>query len=419
MSKEVNMKPAAITRLAVTSAPGERQGGRVSMAKSWLSENYSIKVNLLDPSRVYLEASPDCPIKYDFPVTEADIYLHAQEDEIPMSMSMLRTLLQSPNQITPFNPITEYFEGLKGKYTGPSQIDLLARSLHVSGGDDGGRAAKLLRKWLTATVACALGYRQNDVALGLVSAEAGIGKTTFFEELVPPCLKEYYQCVLKGDTSFLPTRGFATRLLLNFDEMAAVTAANEDQFKQLLSSTEVNTRLRGNYRVETVPRVASVCFTSNKTGSMGGFIRTVDKGMLRRLAVIEVDAIDDYRGDLDVDQLWAEAVLLLNNEDYAWTQEEYKQFTSENLQYIETTNAMRLMKLYYRRPEGNDKPVFMTAGDIMMQLKEKRKITSSLQRIDEVSIGQALTALGYKRRVQRVADKGPRWGYDVVPMFDS
>lgn len=419
MSKEVNMKPAAITRLAVTSAPGERQGGRVSMAKSWLSENYSIKVNLLDPSRVYLEASPDCPIKYDFPVTEADIYLHAQEDEIPMSMSMLRTLLQSPNQITPFNPITEYFEGLKGKYTGPSQIDLLARSLHVSGGDDGGRAAKLLRKWLTATVACALGYRQNDVALGLVSAEAGIGKTTFFEELVPPCLKEYYQCVLKGDTSFLPTRGFATRLLLNFDEMAAVTAANEDQFKQLLSSTEVNTRLRGNYRVETVPRVACVCFTSNKTGSMGGFIRTVDKGMLRRLAVIEVDAIDDYRGDLDVDQLWAEAVLLLNNEDYAWTQEEYKQFTSENLQYIETTNAMRLMKLYYRRPEGNDKPVFMTAGDIMMQLKEKRKITSSLQRIDEVSIGQALTALGYKRRVQRVADKGPRWGYDVVPMFDS
>ena len=419
MSKEVNMKPAAITRLAVTSAPGERQGGRVSMAKSWLSENYSIKVNLLDPSRVYLEASPECPIKYDFPVTEADIYLHAQEDEIPMSMSMLRTLLQSPNQITPFNPITEYFEGLKGKYTGPSQIDLLARSLHVSGGDDGGRAAKLLRKWLTATVACALGYRQNDVALGLVSAEAGIGKTTFFEELVPPILKDYYQCVLKGDTSFLPTRGFATRLLLNFDEMAAVTAANEDQFKQLLSSTEVNTRLRGNYRVETVPRVASVCFTSNKTGSMGGFIRTVDKGMLRRLAVIEVDAIDDYRGDLDVDQLWAEAVLLLNNEDYAWTQEEYKQFTSENLQYIETTNAMRLMKLYYHRPEGNDKPVFMTAGDIMMQLKEKRKITSSLQRIDEVSIGQALTALGYKRRVQRVADKGPRWGYDVVPMFDS
>jgi len=416
--KEQNAKTANLSRLTATSVPGERQGGRVSTAKAWLSENYEIRVNLLDPSRVYLEAKDECPIKYEFPVTEADIYLHAQEDEIPMSMSMLRTLLQSPNQITPFNPITEYFESLKGKYTGPSQIDLLVNALHVSGGDDKGRARQLLRKWLCATAACALGYRQNDVALGLASAEAGIGKTTFFEELVPSCLKEYYQCVLKGDTSFLPTRAFATRLLLNFDEMAAVTQANEDSFKQLLSSTEVNTRLRGNYRVETVPRVASVCFTSNKTGAMGGFIRTVDKGMLRRLAVIEVDAIDDYRQDLDVDQLWAEVILLLNNEDYEWTQEEYKQFTRENLQYIETTNAMRLMKLYYRRPEGNDKPTFMMAGDIMMQLKEKRKITSSLQRVDEVSIGQALTALGYRRYGKRLAS-GVRYGYDVVPMFDN
>ena len=416
MSKEVNMKPAAITRLAVTSAPGERQGGRVSMAKSWLSENYSIKVNLLDPSRVYLEASPECPIKYDFPVTEADIYLHAQEDDIPMSMNMLRQLLQSPNQIDSFNPIIDYFESLKGKYNGPSQIDLLARSLKVSGGDDGGRAAKLLRKWLTATVACALGYRQNDVALGLVSAEAGIGKTTFFEELVPPILKDYYQCVLKGDTSFLPTRGFATRLLLNFDEMAAVTAANEDQFKQLLSSRQITTRLRGQMRAEQVQRVASACFTSNKTAEMGGFIRTADNGMLRRLAVIEVDAIDDYRDELDVDQLWAEAVLMLNNEDYAWTQEDFRQFTRENLKYIEVTNAMRLVKLYYRKPKANEEPKFMMASDVVFQLKQEKKITSSLQRIDDTSIGMALKALGFERYGKRT-EKGVRYGYDVIPMF--
>lgn len=408
-----------IPRLSATSAPASRQGGRVSMAKAWLSENYEIRVNLLDPTRVYLEARDENPIKYEFPVTEADIYLHAQEDEIPMSMSMLRTLLQSPNQITAFNPITEYFESLKGKYTGPSQIDLLVGSLHVTGDDDGGRARHLLRKWLCATAACALGYRQNDVALGLVSAEAGIGKTTFFEELVPPCLKDYYQCVLKGDTSFLPTRGFATRLLLNFDEMAAVTQANEDSFKQLLSSTEVTTRLRGSYRVETVPRVASVCFTSNWTGEMGGFIRIADQGMLRRLAVIELDAIDDYRQQFDVDQLWAEVMLLLNNGDYGWTQEEYRQFSSENLQYVVSTNAMRLLKLYYRQPESGDKPVFMTAGDIVMQLKHERKITSILQQVDEVRVGLAMRALGYKRRVQRIDGRGPRWGYDVVPMFDS
>ena len=393
MSKEVNISDR-LPRLSVTASPSaSRNGGRVSMAKAWLEENYSIKVNLLDPSMVFLEAKEANPIKYDFPVSESDIYLHAQEDDIPMSMNMLRQLLQSPNQIDSFNPIIDYFENLKGKYNGPSQIDLLARSLKVSGGDDGGRAAKLLRKWLTATVACALGYRQNDVALGLV-----------------------YQCVLKGDTSFLPTRGFATRLLLNFDEMAAVTAANEDQFKQLLSSRQITTRLRGQMRAEQVQRVASACFTSNKTAEMGGFIRTADNGMLRRLAVIEVDAIDDYRDELDVDQLWAEAVLMLNNEDYAWTQEDFRQFTRENLKYIEVTNAMRLVKLYYRKPKANEEPKFMMASDVVFQLKQEKKITSSLQRIDDTSIGMALKALGFERYGKRT-EKGVRYGYDVIPMF--
>ena len=263
-----------------------------------------------------------------------------------------------------------------------------------------------------------VGQSRLILVTAISPTKAGIGKTTFFEEIVPQPLKDYYQCVLKGDTSFLPTRGFATRLLLNFDEMAAVTAANESQFKQLLSSSELTVRLRGSYRVETVPRVASACFTSNKTASMGGFIRTVDQGMLRRLAVIEIDTIDDYRSELDVDQLWAEAVLLLSNNDFEWTQDEYRQFTRENLQYVEVTNAMRLMKLYYRQPKDGDTPQFMTAGDIVFQLKRERKITSALQRIDEVSVGQALTALGYRRYGKRL-DRGVRYGYDVVPLFDK
>lgn len=49
--KKDNTSPAVMTRLTATSAPASRQGGRVSMAKAWLSENYEIRVNLLDPSR--------------------------------------------------------------------------------------------------------------------------------------------------------------------------------------------------------------------------------------------------------------------------------------------------------------------------------------------------------------------------------
>ena len=56
MSKEVNISDR-LPRLSVTASPSaSRNGGRVSMAKAWLEENYSIKVNLLDPSMVFLEA---------------------------------------------------------------------------------------------------------------------------------------------------------------------------------------------------------------------------------------------------------------------------------------------------------------------------------------------------------------------------
>ena len=41
--------------------------------------------------------------------------------------------------------------------------------------------------------------------------------------------------------------------------------------------------------------------------------------------------IDDNRKRLDVDQLWAEAVMLLDGKyNPAWTQQEYRQFVEEN-----------------------------------------------------------------------------------------
>ena len=152
---------------------------------------------------------------------------------------------------------------------------------------------------------------------------------------------------------------------------------------------------------------------------MGGFVRVADSGILRRLAVIEVDAIDDYRQKLDVDQLWAEAVMLLDGGfNPEWTQEEYTQFVNENRQYVEESNALRLLRLYYRAPDQEEKGTFMTAMDIVQQLKEKRKLSSATQHVNEVTIGQALVMEGYCQRSGRTAEGKPRYGYDIVPMFD-
>ncbi len=181
-------------KLAATTI-SEHRHNRLDTVKEWLNENYVVQVNLLDHSKVSLSPTEDCSFHYEHPVTEEDILLHAFADEVPVPRSILKSLLASVNQMESFNPIRDYLESLRGKYKGPSQIDMLCGSLHQPKEDNASkeRVCHLLRKWLIATAACALGIRQNDVALGLIGDKAGIGKTTFFEMLVPQCLKEYYQ----------------------------------------------------------------------------------------------------------------------------------------------------------------------------------------------------------------------------------
>ena len=85
---------------------------RLDTVKEWLNANYVVKVNLLDRSKVSLEPTEECTFRYEYPVTESDILLHAFAEEIKISEKNLRMLLASPNQMHSFNPIKDYLESL-------------------------------------------------------------------------------------------------------------------------------------------------------------------------------------------------------------------------------------------------------------------------------------------------------------------
>lgn len=263
-----------------------------------------------------------------------------------------------------------------------------------------------------AMAACVMGKRANDVALGIISDRAGIGKTTFFEELVPLNLRKYMATVLKNNNNTLPVQFFSNKILLNFDELSAITSTTENQFKQLMSSESVVVSVPGSRRSKQVQRIASVCFTSNKTSEQGGFIKSSDPGMLRRLAVIEVESIDDYRDTLNQDMLWAEVVMMLEGGfDYEWNQEDYKYFVNNNKKYIITTNAMRLIRMYYQVPTATNKVRYMTSRDLLLEMKKMKRIPSNMSNVDEITLGQALSSAGFKRVIKRLEGVGPRYCY--------
>lgn len=386
--------------------------GAVSIFKDWLFENYKLRVNSLDPDDIYLEPTEDNPIKYEYDVTEGDIYLHALEDGLSANKGLINSIIQSPNHSEHFNPITEYLESLKGKYKGNSQIDYLISCLQVTDKKVAKKMAYIIRKWLMATAACVLGKRANDVALGIISDRAGIGKTTFFEELIPLSLRKYTGTVIKNNNNTLPVQYFSNKILLNFDELSAITANTENQFKQLMSSEKVVVPVPGSRRNKQVQRIASVCFTSNKTEEQGGFIKSSDPGMLRRLAVVEVESIKDYREVLDQDMLWAEVVMMLDGGfDYEWNQDDFKYFTNTNKKYIVTTNAMRLVRMYYQVPGDKDKVRYVSSRDLLLEMKKLKRIPSNMSNVDEITLGQALSSAGFKRVIKRFEGIGPRYCY--------
>lgn len=403
--------------ITMTQAPDTSGRNKISEARKFLSDNYDIRINILDPSRPVIRSKSK---EYIHEIEFNDIYLHCKDEDLSISSSDLRMLITSRNQMETFNPIEEYFISLKDTYKGVSHIDILVDHLTVTdfGDKDNkfytNRAKNLFRKWIVATAACALQLKQNDVALGIIAAVEGMGKTFITEFITPNTLSEYYLCSSPKDDKFDLETEFSRNLIVNFDELVGVGSGNAEEFKKVLSAKNFQFRTRG--FATRAPRIASATFTTNRNQEMGGFL-TPNMGY-RRFGCIEVSAINrEYSSKVDVDQIWAEAVMLINSTkfDYSFSMQDFKDFEEYNSRYIKQDNAHSLIGEWFEIPDNDSDGEFMQPIDIIKVLNKCRKIKSNMT-ITEVNIGQALKAHGF-RKVSKRTEKGPRNGYMVKKLF--
>jgi len=240
---------------------------KVAEVKAFLKEHYEIKVNEFDPNKSFIRSKTKV---YLSPITFNDISLRLLEEDIIVSDSVLRKILQSPNQVESYNPIAEYFTSLEGKYKGVSHIDLLMSHLTMRefpGKKHGFYQDRLyvyMKKWFVATVACALGLHANDVAMGLIHADEGIGKSFFFKFILPKPL--YNMMADPSDNGkFNLHESFARYFLVYFDELYGLSRRNEEEFKKALTSPEIDVYLPRETQPFRKRRIGSACFSSNKT----------------------------------------------------------------------------------------------------------------------------------------------------------
>ena len=388
---------------------------RVALVKEFLDQHYDIKINIFDHSKVTIVAKSK---QYEEQISMEDISLHMLEDGICGSDSILKKIITSPNQTKPYNPIKDYFKSLEGKYSGESHIEKLCSYLKARDYGDKEdsyyqkRLVYTFRKWIVACVACAIGIKENDAMFVVVNNEEGIGKSKLLEYLVPEILKGYYS---KSQKDMNYPDMFTSNLLINFDEMTGLTRSTAEEFKNLLSSRQINISRRF---TTTKQRYASTCGSSNKDAEHGGFL-IPDMGT-RRFAINHIDSIDwEYNNQVEIDQIWAEAVMLLSQDfQYTWNPEDFKEFGQYNARFIVQTTSYKLIKEFYRVPEPEEEEVavFRMPVEILRDLRSARKVNSSMTTVSDVNIGIALKQLGYSRFGKKL-NGGTRYGYNVIPLF--
>lgn len=393
---------------------------RVQTVKDFLALNYEIKINVFDTSKSYIICkvkernckSPD--INY--------ISLHMEEEGVRGCDSILKKLLASPDHMTTFNPIHDYFNSLDGKWKGVSMFDILCSTIMVHNFGDKApdyyqkRFYRIFKKWLVASIACSMGVKPNDVILGIMSTQGGTGKTSLLEFLVPTELKSFFANSDKQEKYFDINKAFTQNFIINFEELEGIKKSNNETIKKVLSAKWFDIK---KMFWERVDRIGNAAFTSNKTQAKGGFM-TPEMNDRRYGIAGEVDSIDynSYKKHVDVDQLWAEMWVLFKSADfdYVWGQEDWDDFKEFNTRYELETDAKKLVRAMYRLPEADDaedKIIWKQASEVLDELNAAKKITASHHNVNHITIGFALNSIGFERKGVR---KGEivRYGYNLV-----
>ncbi|WP_287621592.1 VapE domain-containing protein [Parabacteroides sp.] len=314
---------------------------------------------------------------------ENSLWCAMQREGIDADLFRLRTLLMS-DFVPEFHPLTEYLASLPDWDGTNDPIGELAARIHLAGHDPR-QFADCLRRWLVGLLAGALDERVvNQVILVLIGPQ-GSYKTSFMQNLLPPCLHRYYTTKtnsqrLSKDDLFTITEN----LLVNFEEIDTMRPAELNQLKAMTTALYIDERLPYGRNKVHLPHVASFCATGNNP-----LFLSDDTGN-RRWLVFEVTGIDSpWKRPIDHDAIYAQAKSLLDNGFRYWFQDgEIEEINRRNRRFETPNPARELILTYYRKPLDDEKAHYITASQIVARFGYGIRLSPA-------QVGRTLRELGF------------------------
>ena len=379
----------------------------------FLNKHYNIIIPMQDPDMMLITPKDETLWEYQPRDVLNEIYIHFKMEHINVKRNDILSVLQSPNLIKPFDPIKNYFDTIRGIYKGESHIDILCSCITPRVFDDNTpeyyrkRMNDLFKKWLVACVACWLDNIPNEVALTLISGEGGIGKTRLGQFLVPEKLKDYYISISKEDNRpFNLADAFTKYMFINSEEMVGITNATIRPWKQLMSQHEIATKASYERILSKKKRLACFIASTNHNQEHNGFIHPswADE---RRFGCVEITDIDynRYNAEVDIDQVWSEALNLYESTDFKHVfdkETDFPDFVNYNSRFILGSSALYYLRTHLTIPENDSDGKQMNASMVFDYLRRNKLIRREHEGprhsdVNENTIGRALSSLGFKR----------------------
>jgi predicted P-loop ATPase len=328
------------------------------------------------------------------------------------SVALLDKLLKS-RFTNKHNAIREFFKSLK--WEGTDHIAKLADLVKISPLKidqlDGQQLEifwrPLFKRWLISACSCGMGFTQNHVMLLFIGGQ-GTGKTTFLNKLCPTDLDQYlYTGHINPELDKTTADLLAEKFIINIDDqLQSIFDKDFHKIKGLITATSVTNRKAYRRDEKKRPRIANFMGSVNTET----IFRDVEN---RRYLTFKIDAID-YKKEIDINQVWAQAYHLLNKGERPWfDSEEVNWINGINNQFAQVSQEEEyLVKMYESVQPEDPTAEFIMFSEILANIRKASKLNLSPQRLQ-----LAIKKLKWHEPVSKRINNQPRYVYSVKSNF--
>ena len=266
----------------------------------------------------------------------------------------------------------------------------LAQTVRVKGGEQEQMLwYRYLKKWLVGMVASWISDDVvNNVILVLIG-EQGAYKTTWFNYLLPPPLKQYFYTKTNANRmSKDDILTLAQYALVCCEELDTMRPAELNQLKAAVTMPSIDERAAYAHYHEHRKHIASFCGTGNNTQFLS------DPTGNRRWLPFEVESIVSPREHpFAYEGIYSQALALYESGFQYWfTKEEIQELNRHNKQFETPRLEHELVDLYFRKPTDSE------LGEFISVARALQIISNGIsQKLSAVNVGRAFSDLGFKR----------------------